>query len=61
VKRRALEKKLKELRWRFLRSGGKHDVWTNGEMEEFVPRHNEIGEGLASKIVKRARENPGEQ
>jgi len=45
--------------WEFLRSGGNHDVWTNGENEEFVPRHNEIGEGLAKKILKRAHENPG--
>jgi mRNA interferase HicA len=60
VKKRDLEKKLGDLRWRFLRAGGKHDVWTNGEMEEFIPRHKEIGEGLAKKILKTAKENPGE-
>ncbi|MFA5812270.1 MAG: type II toxin-antitoxin system HicA family toxin [bacterium] len=59
MKRKDLERRLREMGWEFLRSGGNHDVWTNGENEEFVPRHNEIGEGLAKKILKRAHENPG--
>src|SRR5688500_1740083 len=36
VKRRDLEKRLTECGWRFLRSGGRHDVWTDGEREEAV-------------------------
>jgi len=59
VKKKELEKQLRGLGWVFPRAGGKHDVWTNGEDEEFVPRHTEIGEGLARKILKRAQENPG--
>ena len=59
VKKKELEKRLKELGWAFLRAGGNHDVWTNGEDQEYVPRHAEIGEGLARKILKRAQENPG--
>lgn len=59
VKKRELERELRALGWRFLRSGSKHDVWTNGEDEEYVPRHTEIGEGLAKKILKTAKENPG--
>jgi len=59
VKKKELERELRALGWRFLRSGAKHDVWTNGENEEYVPRHIEIGEGLAKKILKAAKENPG--
>jgi predicted RNA binding protein YcfA (HicA-like mRNA interferase family) len=59
VKKRELERTLRENGWWFLRSGSKHDVWTNGEIDEYVPRHTEIGEGLAKKILKTAKENPG--
>lgn len=47
VQRRELEKKLRSLGWRFLRHGGRHDVWTDGEQQEAIPRHNEINEKLA--------------
>jgi mRNA interferase HicA len=54
VKRRDLERKLTDCGWYFLRSGGRHDVWTDGEGEEAVPRHREINERLAQAILKRA-------
>jgi mRNA interferase HicA len=54
VKRRDLEKKLTDCGWRFSRSGGRHDVWTNGNREEAVPRHREINERLAQAILRRA-------
>jgi len=54
VKRRDLEGRLKDLGWRLLRHGGKHDVWTDGERLEYVPRHPEINENLARKILKKA-------
>jgi mRNA interferase HicA len=53
LKRRDLEAKITELGWRFLRRGGRHDVWTNGEREEAVPRHREINEQLARAILQR--------
>src|SRR4030095_15280888 len=34
VKRRDLERALRQLGWQFLRHGGKHDVWTDGKREE---------------------------
>ena len=37
----------------FLRRGGRHDVWTDGEREEGVPRHREINEQLARAILRR--------
>jgi mRNA interferase HicA len=54
VKRRELARRLRALGWKFLRHGGKHDVWTNGSREEAVPRHTEISEKLASAILARA-------
>ncbi len=59
MKRRDLEKKLKFFGWWFDRAGGKHDVWTNGSTTEPIPRHNEIGEALAKKILKKAEQNRG--
>jgi mRNA interferase HicA len=54
VKRRELEGRLTRLGWFFLRHGGKHDVWTDGERLEYVPRHAEINENLARKILNKA-------
>ncbi|MBI1816258.1 MAG: type II toxin-antitoxin system HicA family toxin [Deltaproteobacteria bacterium] len=55
MKRRELERFMRDLGWRFLRHGGKHDVWSNGVREEPVPRHVEINEKLAAAILNRAR------
>lgn len=38
---------------------GRHEVWTNGEMTEPVPRHKEIDEHTARSIVRKAEANPG--
>jgi len=54
VKRRDLERRLTDCGWRFLRSGGRHDVWSDGQSEEAIPRHNEINEILARAILRRA-------
>jgi len=56
MKRKELEKKLKSLGWELARHGKKHDIWTNGSIEEPVPRHTEIAEPLAKKIIKKAKE-----
>jgi mRNA interferase HicA len=58
VKKRHLEKQLKALGWYLLRHGSKHDVWTNGNEQEQVPRHNEVNELLAKKIIKTATKFP---
>ena len=55
MKRRDLECELTRLRWWLKRHGSKHDLWTNGEDEETIPRHNEINELLAKKILRTAR------
>jgi mRNA interferase HicA len=54
VKRHDLERRLAGCGWRFLRHGGSHDVWTDGEREEAIPRHREINERLAAAILRRA-------
>jgi mRNA interferase HicA len=53
MKRSDLIKKLTDNGWWFLRSGGNHDVYTNGKQNEPIGRHREIGEKLAQKILKR--------
>ncbi len=60
MKKRELESKLKNLGWKLERHGGNHDIWGNGKgKQEPVPRHNEIAERLAKKILKTAQKNPG--
>ncbi len=58
MKKRDIERKLHGLGWWLKREGGNHEVWTNGDIEEYLPRHKEIGEGLARKILKTAELNP---
>lgn len=58
MKRKELEKELKLSGWWFCEHGGRHDQWTNGSIFESIPRHKEIGEGLARKIIKRVKLNP---
>ncbi len=54
MKRNKLEKYLKKFGWWFLRHGGNHDIWTNGERQESIPRHSEINEKLARSIIRKA-------
>jgi mRNA interferase HicA len=54
VKKRELERRLLACGWRFLRHGSRHDVWTDGEDEEYVPRHAEVNEQLARAILRKA-------
>lgn len=53
MKKRDLEKLLKNNGWYLLRSGGNHDIYTNGVETEPIPRHNEVNERLAQSIIKR--------
>jgi mRNA interferase HicA len=55
MKKRELEKALRQLGWKFLRHGRRHDVWTDGEREEAIPRHVEINEKQAQAILRRAK------
>ena len=53
MKKRDVEKRFIKGGWWLKRHGGNHDVWTNGEREEQIPRHPEINERLAKAILKR--------
>ena len=53
--RRKLIKLFEENGWYFLRDGGRHDIYTNGEKQEPIPRHREINEILAKKLIKKHR------
>jgi mRNA interferase HicA len=58
MKRKLLLKKLKEYGWYFKEHGSNHDFWTNGESYLTIPRHNDIKERLAKKIIKTVKNNP---
>jgi hypothetical protein len=55
------EKQLGKYGWCLQRHEKKHDYWTNGLIHESVPRHKEIKEMLAKKILKTAKENTPKQ
>lgn len=54
LKQKDLVKILKSNGYYFLRSGGNHDIYTNGEIMIPVPRHKEINEITAKEILKEA-------
>jgi mRNA interferase HicA len=58
MKKRDLEKELNNLGWCLKRQGANHEIWTNGEDSEPLPRYREIRENLANKIIQVARNNP---
>lgn len=53
MKKRKLERELVKLGWHFKRHGGNHDIWTNGDITEQIPRHHEIDEVLAKQEYKK--------
>jgi mRNA interferase HicA len=54
MKRKDLERKLRIAGCYLKREGGSHSLWINPQngVIEAVPRHNEIKEPLANKILK---------
>jgi len=60
MKKRDLERALREFGWTLISNDGKHEKWGNGKgLTEPVPRHTEIDDYLAKKILKKAEKNPG--
>lgn len=53
MKRTDLERLLVENGFVFVRNGSRHDVYKRGAVYEVVPRHREVNELLARKILKR--------
>lgn len=61
MKKKDLEKGLKQLGWRLKRQGGNHEIWTNGEDSKASPRHREIREYLKKKILEVAKNHPAKK
>ena len=53
MKRRDLINLLERNGWYFKRSGGNHDIYTNGTDNEPISRQKEIKENVARAIIKR--------
>lgn len=53
MKRKDLLKLLESNGWYLLRNGANHDIYTNGQKSEPIPRHSEIKEQLAKSIIRR--------
>lgn len=53
MKRRDLIKLFEKNGWHFKRDGGSHEIWTNDEKTEEIPRHREINEMLAKYLIKK--------
>ena len=53
LKKKDLIQRLEEAGFRFKEHGGNHDTYKRGKDTEQVPRHNEINERLARKILKK--------
>ena len=53
MKRRDLIKLFEKNGWHFLRDGGQHDIYTNGQKSEPIPRHKEINETLAKALIRK--------
>ena len=59
MRRKDLERRLRRAGWYLLRHGGAHDVWTDGDRTEAIPRHSEVHELLARRILRKVRQVPG--
>jgi mRNA interferase HicA len=57
MKKKELIKILAGYGWHLLREGGHHEIWTNGEISVAVPRHREIAESTARRILRKAELN----
>lgn len=53
MKRRELIQLLEKNGWWYKRSGGSHDIYTNGTDIEPISRQKEIKEAVAKAIIKR--------
>lgn len=53
MKRRDLIKLMEKNGWWLKRNGAGHDIYTNGQATETIPRHTEVKENLAQSIIRR--------
>ncbi len=55
MKRKDLVAKLEKAGFILYRNGGSHDIYKRGAEEIPIPRHREINERLAKRIIKELR------
>ncbi len=53
MKRKDLINLLESKGWYLKRNGNNHDIYTDGNKCEPIPRHSEINERLAKGIIKK--------
>lgn len=53
MKWKDLIRKLEQAGFKLVRNGANHDIYKRGNDEETVPRHKEIDEMLARKILRK--------
>lgn len=53
MKKKDLERLLRQAGFVLIRHGGRHDVYKRGNDEEQLPRHTEINEMLAKAIIRK--------
>lgn len=53
MKQKDLLKLFEKSGWWKMREGANHIIYTNGKISEAIPRHREINDLLAQKIIKR--------
>ena len=53
MKKRELIKLLERNGWYLKRNGGNHDLYTDGQHTEPIPRHPKINERLARDIISK--------
>ena len=51
-KQRDLLKIASQQGFKYVKDGGRHDIYSNGEKEVAIPRHREINEITAKKIIR---------
>jgi mRNA interferase HicA len=53
MKHRDLVKKFEDKGWSLKREGSNHEIYTDGNHDEKIPRHKEINEQLAKTLIKK--------
>lgn len=54
MKRSELIRAIQKKGFLLQRNGGNHDIYTDGKKQIVVPRHKEVNELLAKKIMRQA-------
>ena len=59
MKRISSRAKEADVIWEFVRDGARHELWRCGDQSVSIPRHNDINELTAERIMKDLEEELG--